>query len=102
MPSYIITITNDEMTALRWKHVDPELHLNEMAKQRCADAMEEIYKLQLAEKMADASFSGAIPKSPALLVESMVSQGTLKSAKQIMEEDTQKMLRMMANPDDVD
>lgn len=102
MPSYIITITNDEMTALKWKHVNPEAHLNDMAKQRCAEAMEEIYKTQIAEKMADAGFSGSLPKSPASLVESMVSAGTLKSAKQIMEESTERMLRMMANPDDVD
>jgi hypothetical protein len=102
MPSYVITVSNDEMIALNWKFIDPAKSLNELAKKRCEEACDEIAILERKTALLDSGFSGTLPKTNAALVQEMISQGRLKSAKQNIEEGTAKMLRMMANPDDVD
>jgi hypothetical protein len=99
MPTtHTITITDGEWAALSWKYPDPHAHLLTMIRERAVAGINTIAKEEIRKRLTNPNYNQAIVADATALVASM----TLKTAIQREEETTAKMLRMMANPDDVD
>jgi hypothetical protein len=99
MPTTItVTITDGEWAALSWKYPDPQAHLLTLIRERAVAGINTIAKHEIRKRLTNPNYNQAIVADAATLVASM----NLKTAIQLEEESTAKMLRMMANPDDVD
>ena len=99
MPTtHTITITDSEWAALSWKYPDPHAQLLTMIRERAVTAINTIAKHEIRARLENPSYSQSIVADTTALVASM----DLKSAIELEAIAEAKMLRMMANPDDVD
>lgn len=99
MPTtHTITITDSEWAALSWKFPDPHAQLLTMIRERSVAGISSIAKQEIRKRLTNPNYNQAIVADAATLVASM----ELKSAVEMEAIAEAKMLRMMANPDDVD
>jgi hypothetical protein len=92
---YIIDITDVQWKALAWKHVDPHQFIDDFVTNRITTAMDEIAKEEIKRRLADPTWTEPIPADKTKIFDTLI----LKSALQLQQESTVKMLAMMEDAD---
>lgn len=91
----VVEVSDLDLRVLQWKHVNPHQHIDDMVTNRINIAIKEKAEEQIRNWLADPEFKDPIPADHRTIVEGM----ELKSAKQIMEEETERVKALVANPD---
>lgn len=93
---YRIDVTEAEFAALNWKFADPHQAIDDFVTARVQTQMDEIATQEIKRRLADPNWTKPIPADKMEVFNDLI----LKSAKQLREEDTIRMVKMVANPDD--
>lgn len=93
----VVNVSDLDLSILSWKYVNPHQHIDDMVTNRINIAIKEKAEEQIRAWLADPNFKDPIPADHRTIVEAL----NLKTAKQLMEEETVKVLAMVANPDSV-
>lgn len=94
--TYRIDVTDAEFAALKWKFADPHQAIDDFITARVQTAMDQIATEEIKRRLSDPSWIKPIPADKLSVFDDLI----LKSAKQLREEDTVRMLKMTANADD--
>lgn len=92
---FTIDVTDMEWKALTWKHVDPHQFIDDFVTNRINIAMDEIATQEIKRRLADPAWTDPIPANKLEVFDTL----ELKSAIQLQQEDTVRMLAMMQDPD---
>lgn len=92
---YFVEVTDMEWKALSWKYVDPHQHIDDLVTERIKSAMKEIADNEIKRRLSDPNWTEPIPADRTMIFNSLI----LKSAKQLRDEDTARMIIMVQNPD---
>jgi hypothetical protein len=93
---YRIDVTDVEFSALQWKFADPHQAIDDFVTERIRLSMDEIATREIQRRLNDPTWTKPIPADKMEVFNDLI----LKSAKQIRDEDTIRMVKMVANPDD--
>jgi hypothetical protein len=93
---FTVEVTDLEWKALAWKYVNPHQHIDDFVTNRIKESMDEIAALEIKRRLADPNWTEPIPADKTAIFDSLI----LKSALQLQKEDTERMLKFVADPDD--
>jgi hypothetical protein len=92
---FTVDVTDTEWKVLAWKYVDPHQHIDDFVTNRIKIAMDEIATAEIKRRLEDPSWTDPIPADKEKIFDTLI----LKSAWQHQQEDTVRMLAMVADPD---
>jgi len=92
---FTIDITDTQWKALAWKHVDPHQFIDDFVTSRITVAMDEIANNEIKRRLADPNWTEPIPADKTQIFDTLI----LKSALQMQQETTARMLAMVADAD---
>lgn len=95
---FTVEVTDLEWKALAWKYVNPHQHVDDWVTTRVHSAMDEISTAEIKRRLADPTWTEPIPADKDQIFDSLI----LKSALQLQKEDTERMLKFVADPDSVE
>ena len=92
---FMVDITDLQWKALAWKHVNPHQFIDDFVTERINKAMDEIATNEIKRRLADPTWTLPIPADKLQVFDTLI----LKSALQHQQEDTVRMLAMVADAD---
>lgn len=93
--TYRIQVTDGEMKALKWKHVDPHQAIDDLVTARIHEAMEEIANDEIKTRLANPQWNKPIPANKLDVLDDLV----LVSARDHMYRDAARMEAFVREPD---
>lgn len=92
---FTVEVTDLEWKALAWKHVDPHQFIDDFVTNRINIAMDEIATQEIKRRLADPAWTEPIPADKRAIFDTLI----LKSALQLQQEDTVRILALVENAD---
>jgi hypothetical protein len=92
---FTVEVTEMEWKALAWKHVNPHQFIDDFITNRINIAKEEIATNEIKRRLTDPLWTEPIPANKDEIFDTLI----LKSCLQLQQEDTVRMLAMIADPD---
>lgn len=93
---YRVDVNEAEFAALTWKFLDPHQAIDDFVTARVQQKMDEIAATEIQRRLNDPAWTRPIPADKLEVFNDLI----LKSARQLRDEDTIRMVKMVANPDD--
>jgi hypothetical protein len=100
MVTLSVELTDLEYAALAHIAVDPHNWFSDMVKLRCRNTIHEVADLKIKEMIADPTVS-SIPANKEVIFETLVNDGTIKPASQMMEEETKRTRLLVSTAQDL-
>lgn len=95
-----VELTDLEYAALAHIAVDPHDWFEQMVKLRCKNTMYEVADLKIKEMIADPTVT-SIPADREVIFSSLVEDGTIKSAADMMEEELERTRALVSTTQDL-
>jgi hypothetical protein len=92
---FTVEVTEMEWKALAWKYVNPHQHIDDFITNRINIAKEEIATTEIKRRLSDPNWTEPIPANKEQIFDTLI----LKSALQLQQESTERMLAMIADAD---
>jgi hypothetical protein len=100
MVTLSVELTDLEYAALAHIAIDPQDWFQDMVKLRCKNTIHEIANNKIKEMIADPSVK-SIPADKEEIFESLVSEGCIKCAAEMLEEENERTKTMVSTANDL-
>jgi hypothetical protein len=100
MVTLSVELTDLEYAALAHIAVNPEDWFQDMVKLRCKNTIHEVADLKIKEMIADPTVT-SIPADKETIFSSLVENGTIKSAADMMEEELERTRALVSTTQDL-
>jgi hypothetical protein len=100
MVTLSVELTDLEYAALAHIAVDPHDWFSDMVKLRCRNTIHEVADLKIKEMIADPSVA-SIPADKEVIFETLVNDGVIKPASQMMEEEVERTKMLVSTTQDL-
>jgi hypothetical protein len=100
MVTLSVELTDLEYAALAHIAVDPHDWFKDMVKLRCRNTIHEVADLKIKEMIADPNVT-SIPADKEVIFQTLVNDGTIKPAAQMVEEETERTRMLVSTTQDL-